>query len=349
MWIRYSTAPWWARWLLATVCMTLWLALFYWTLLPPGHWSPPWPAWISVSFLIATGMLLAAPVTALSQPAVNSYSAVLHGLTSAQLGAVGQALRGKLIPTDRAVLAAAVRAMDLAQAYRDRVTRAQRWGSWVMIAMFAVALPVLQVVDDRPRSAVMYVVLGVFMLVTQLVPELLRRSRAPRLVELRAAAEANPEVAAIVADAVHPALPTARERLMQVGLVVAMLVPVSVGAWFVGGAVGVDCRSATAVVVDIHDHRELLDPALIGPGGPELSEYQEWGRRLQRRADQVSDPGVAQPLRDIADLSAVAVALVEQARGPGVSGAALKGFELRYGSTVRKLAEADRQLAQVCS
>lgn len=351
MWVRYNTAPWWGRWLITSVWMTAWLVLFYWALLPRGHWSTPWPAWITVVGLVVVGLLVAAPITQLGKPGADSYATVLRGLSATQRAQVGRALRGGSIPTDSAVLGAAVRAMDLARAYRERVSPGQRCLMWMIIAVFGVVMPVLQFVGNQPRMAVLYLTAGVIMLASRIGPIVMRRRRRRRvhLVELRAAAEADPQAAAVVADAVPPAVPTLRQRLVQVGLAVAVVVPVSVGAVLVSSAAELDCRTAAAVVAIISEQRELLDPSLIGPGGPELAEYRDLAARLQRRADQVSDPTIRQHLHDIAGLSGVAVIVVGQAREPGMSGEGLKGFQTHYGNLMAQLVEADRGLVGVCA
>lgn len=349
MWVRYYTAPWWGRWLITSVWMTLWLAVYYWALLPRGHWSTPWPAWITVAGLIAAGLLVAAPITKVGQAVANSYATALRGLSATQLAEVGRALQRGPIPTDPAVLAAAARAIDLARAYRKRDSPAQRRLRWVMIGVFGVVLPILQFVGHQPRMAVLFLIAAAIMAVAQVGPVMRRRSRRAHLVALREAADADPQSAAVAADAIPPASPTTRQHLMNVGLVVAALIPVMAGAMFVSDAAELDCRTATAVVSDISEHRELLDPSLIGPGGPELAQYRDLAQRLQRRADQVSDPTIRQHLHDIAGLSRVAVVVVGQAREPGVSSEGLMGFQTHYGNLMTKLVDADSELLQECS
>ncbi|MFN6548620.1 hypothetical protein [Mycolicibacterium nivoides] len=349
MWVRYHTAPWWWRWLIISLGMTLWLALYNWTLQPREHWWTTWPAWLTATALVTVAMVLAAPFTVLGQPVSNSYAAVLRGLTAAQRAQVGRSLRHGPIPTDPAVLGAAVRAMDLSRAYRERVSPARRRLVWVIIAGFAVVLPVVEFVGHRPRMGLLYLTAGVALMVGEVLPAVLRRRRGRYLAELRAAAGADPEVAALVADAVAPALPTVRQRVIQAGFVVAVVVAASVGSAFAGSAAGRDCRTVAAVVHDISEHRELLDATRIGPGGPDLAEYRGWAQGLQRRADEVRDPAIQQHLRDIAGLSGVAVAVVEQTRRTGMSAESMIGYQRHYGNLMGKLIEAETGLVQACA
>ncbi|MCV7283729.1 hypothetical protein H7J87_00065 [Mycolicibacterium wolinskyi] len=347
MWVRYHTAPWWGRWLIISLAMTLWLALYNWTLQPRENWWTTWPAWLTATALVTAAMLLAAPFTVLTQPVANSYAAVLRGLTAAQRAQVGHSLRHGPIPTDPAVLGAAVRAMDLSKAYRERVSPTRRRLVWVIVALFAVVLPVVEFVGHRPRMGLLYLTAGVVLVASEVVPTVLRRRRGPHLAELRAAAGADPQVAALVADAVPPASPTVRQRLIQAGVVATVVVAAGLGSAFTGRSPGQDCRTAAAVVKDISEHRSLLDTTRIGPGGPELAEYRQWAQRLQRRADEVRDPAIQQHLRDIAGLSGVAVAIVEQIRKPGLPSESIAGYQTHYANLMAKLVEADKGLVAV--
>ncbi|MGV0780469.1 hypothetical protein [Mycolicibacterium sp. XJ775] len=279
---------------------------------------------------------------------MNTYAIVLDGLTKRQLSAVARALRSEPIPTDPAVLTAAVRAGDLAQAYRDRVTPAQRRLSWVLIGIFGVGLPVLEFVADRPRLGWTYLGLAVVLVVGQVWPAWVRRRREPHLARLRAAADADPEVAAAVVQAVAPAVPTAREHWLRVGLVLLLVVAAGSATFFLTEVAGRDCRTARTVVGYIHDHQDLLDPGRISPGGPALYKYRAWSDQLHRYADQISDPAIRRHLQEISDLSAEAVATVEQARTPGLS---TDGVDIRkafYLNIIQRLVDADTQMFETC-
>nr|WP_167334995.1 hypothetical protein [Mycolicibacterium farcinogenes] len=330
--------------------MALWFLLFCWAVIQPRHhWWTPWPMWVVIAGLAGFGLLAAVPITLLTQPVVNTYAAVLNGLTRPQRAAVARALRSEPVPVDPTVLTAAVRASDLAGAYRSRVTPARRRLGWVLIGIFAIALPVLEFLADRPQLALLYLALALVILALQAGPEWIRRRREPHLVRLRAAAAADPQVAAAVAQAVSPAVPTARERWLRVGLVVILAVGAGVAVGFLSHASGRDCRTATAAARYISDHEDLLDPRRIEPGGPDLAEYRAWSDRLQRYPSQVSTPDIARQLQRIADLSADAVSVVEHARTPAAANDTT-GILLRsYLGVVQRLVNTDTQMLEDCT
>ncbi|MGW4099114.1 hypothetical protein [Mycobacterium sp. NPDC004974] len=345
MWVWYNIAPRWARWLVTSAWMTVWSLLFCWAVLQPQYrWWTPWPAWVMVSGLAVFGLLAGILITLLTQPVVNTYATVLNGLTAPQRTAVARAVRGEPIPTDPAVLTATVRATDLAHGYRNRVTPARRRLSWVLIGLFAVLLPVLEFVADRPRLGLTYLGLAVVLVVLQVWPEWARRRREPHLARLRAAADADPEVAAAVAQAVAPAVPTARQRWLRVGLVLVLVVAAGLATAWLSHVSGRDCRTARTVVGYISDHQDLLDPGRIAPGGPDLSEYRAWSAQLGRYADRVDDPALGRHLQQISDRSAEAVDIVKQARTPGMPNGEIGIRQMSYLNIVQRLVDADTQL-----
>ena len=350
MWVWYNTAPWWARWLFISVWVTVWFWLFGWAVVHPQyHWWTSWPGWVVAAGLAAFGLLAAIPVTMITQPVVNTYATVLKGLTASQRSAVARALRSEPIPTDPAVLTAAVRAIDLTHAYRDRVTPARRRLSWVLIGLFAIALPVLEFFADQPRLALLYLAIAVMLVVGQVWPKWVRRRREPHLARLRTAADADPEVAAAVAQTVAPAAPpTTRQRWLRAGLVLLLAVAAGLTLGMLSQVSGRDCRTAIGAARYISDHRELLDSSRIGPGGPDLSEYRAWSAQLGRYADGVDDPAVRRHLQQVSDLSAEVVGVVEQARTPGLSNESIGVQKMFYLHTVQRLVDADTQMVQLC-
>ena len=349
MWVWYNTAPWWARWLVVSAWMTVWVSLFVWVALEPQYpWWTPWPAWAVAIGLTAFGLIAAIPITMLNQPVVKTYATVLNGLTGAQRTAVARALRTEPIPADPAVLTAAVRASDLARAYRDRVTPAQRRGIWVIIGLFGIVLPALQFVADRPQLGWTYLGLAVVLMVLQVWPAWARRRREPHLARLRAAADADPEIAAAVAQKVAPAVPTGRERWLRGGLARGLVVAAGLATVWLSQDSGCDCRTAIASASYISDQRELLDPSRIGPGGPDLSEYRAWSAQLGRYADRVDDPTIGRHLQQISDLSAEAVDIVEQSRTPGLTNGGIEIRKASYLNIAQRLVDADTQLVENC-
>lgn len=349
MWVWYNTAPWWARWLVISAWVTVWSLLFCFAVLQQQyHWWTPWPAWVTATGVAVFGLLAGVPITLLTQPVVNTYATVLNGLTAPQRTAVARAVRGGPIPTDPAVLTATVRAMDLARGYRDRVTPTQRRLGWVVIGIFGVVLTVLEFIADRPLLGLVYLALAVWLAVLQVWPAWIRHRREPHLARLRAAAADDPEVAAAVAQAVAPAAPTARQRWLRVGLVLLLAVAGGAATAWLSNVSGRDCRTVRTVVGYIHDHRDLLDPGRIGPGGPDLSEYQAWSDQLAHYSIRVSDPDIARHLQQIGDLSAEAVSTVEQARTPGLSTTGIDIRKAFYLNIVQRLVDADTQLLDGC-
>ena len=348
MWVWYNTAPWWARGLVNSAWLTVWSLLFGWAVLRPEyHWSTPWPIWVDAIGLAIFGLVAGIPITLLGRPVVRTYATVLEGLTAAQRTATARALRRGPVPTDPAVLTAAVRASDLARAHRNRVTPTGRRLTWVLIGLFAVPLPAVEFMTDQPRLAVMFLVLAVMMVVAQVWPAWVRRRRAPHLAQLRATADADPEIAAAVAHAVPPAVPTTREHLLRIGVILVLLAAAMLATLFFTQESGRDCRTARAAVGYIADHQDLLDPGQIGPGGPALYKYHAWSAQLGRYADEVADPGISSHLHQISDLSAEAVSIVEQARTPGLSDDSVEIRTASYTNIIQRLVDADTQMYEL--
>ncbi|MBU9766577.1 hypothetical protein FR943_22390 [Mycobacterium sp. TNTM28] len=348
VWVWYDTAPWWVRWLITSAFAILGLLFFCWAVLEPGHhWWTLWPTWMVGAALSIFGLLIAAPMTLLAQPVVNSFSATLAGLTSAQRTAVARALRREPVPTDPAVLAAAVRAGDLSDAYRRLVSPTRRRLTWLLIALFGVVLPALEFTLDQPRIAVMYLGVGVLLAATAVRSEWARRRSGPRLVRLRAAAAAEPQVAQVVAQAVPPGQPTARQRWLGIGLIFVVTTAAATACVFVAAVTNQDCRIVRDVGLHVSAHRDLLNPRLIGTDGPDLSEYRAWSDELRRHADRARVPGVNRSLQQIADLSTEVVVSVEQARAASDDD---KGSRtMHYLDVVQRLIDAENQLIAACT
>lgn len=182
------------------------------TLVPLGAHGVGWRlSIVGVSVLVA---VVVAAVTAWSTHRFGARTeAVLGSLTADQRRQVARVWRRGPVPADPVVLTAALRMYDMIESSRQttrrtRIVAGSLVGVGVVVILLGVALskfrtlaasgPVLVAV------AVVVVVLGASALGT--------RRRRPRLAQLRAAAQSDPEVAAAVAQA-DPAPVTRAERL----------------------------------------------------------------------------------------------------------------------------------------
>lgn len=80
----------------------------------------------------------------------------------------------------------------------------------------------------------------------------------------------------------------------------------------------------------------------MGPGGPPLSQYQQWAESMRRHATEAGgDPATAPHLDRIADLAAQAVTAVEKARQPGSGTLSADNQSTYLGALSELVAEED--------
>ncbi|WP_231117610.1 hypothetical protein [Mycobacterium intracellulare] len=128
----------------------------------------------------------------------------------------------------------------------------------------------------------------------------------------------------------HVSTDSPRQTVLK-GVVTALIAIAGVRGWSVARRVerritllqnasenfpGAAGRTAAAVARFVVSHPDMLDPGFISAssGGPALADYQRWSEQLRRYATSVSASGVAPRVRDVADLSDRAVAVVREAR-----------------------------------
>jgi hypothetical protein len=111
-----------------------------------------------------------------------------------------------------------------------------------------------------------------------------------------------------------------------------------------------DCQVANDVVGFIHGHPDMLNARLITVD--DLNEYRDWSNRLQDYAGRVSSGDLAPHLRRIAELSARAVAVAQQAQpAPPTNPPAperISDLQDDYQEVIRQLIEEDRALIPPC-
>jgi hypothetical protein len=345
MWARLVVAPWWALWLVNATTFTV--TVFAICVLGfPGFaasgWTWPVLSVLGFSLVITALMILA------RRPMQQSYARTVDGLNLPQRSQAIKALRRGEVPSDPAVLAAAIRLGNLTMAYQRRVPRWQKRLAWCVPVLWAMA-GVLAFVGNNARGGLTWGVLALW-IVARLAWALRKARRLPGHLELlRSAADSSPQALSALAEAHDSAAPPPSLRFR---LAVAAVVAVGVaGAVYVQVRPSRDCRTADAVVGYIHAHPDMLDSTLITPGGPGLDKYQDWSDQLVAYSRQVSAPDLAPHLHRIAGLSATALALVTDARRDSFATLPTDEILARqadYHRIIGKLIDEDKALIPPC-
>lgn len=288
------------------------------TLVPLGaHGVGWWLAIVGVSVLLAVAV---AAVTAWSSRRFGaSTEAVLSRLTADQRQQVARVWRRGPVPADPVVLTAALCLYDIVESSRQATRRSRivagfLIGAGVVMILVGAALSKFRTL---PASGPVLVALAVVIAVLG-ASALGARRRRPRLAQLRAAAQSDPEVAVAVAQA-DPATVTRAHRLRWAIAIFAVVgvwtSAIQIGVWMSPHRAG--CRAVTAVVGEVYHNRYVLLRAdAVKPGGPALSQFHEISDFLRRKADGDYDADIAIHLERIAVLAAQAVGVVERARQP---------------------------------
>lgn len=344
MWIRLIGAPWWVHWLMASLPAALFLSVLA---IPEVPSATGW-AWRAVS-LIAVSLSIGSLVALIQRPARRTYAAQLDGLSRGQRRQVAEVLRRGDVPTDPAVLRAAVRVGTISMAYRRRLPSWQKSSPWPMVAL-CLAIAVLWFFTQSGLrawawSGMALVLAGLFV----------RNWYAGRGIErqaavLRSAVSADPGATAeLVDEADSIALPRRRPRL---ALVPALVMGASVAALMLfWNRPTPDCRTSDAVLTFIARHRDLLDARLITSGDPGLDDYQQWSNQLEYYSRDASAREIAPRLHRIADLSARAVGLVREVRQrPGVDpgSAEIVNRQGAYHDIVEQIIDEENALNRTC-
>lgn len=224
----------------------------------------------------------------------------LGGLDRPRSLAALEALRTAEVPTDPDVLAAAIRAGNLAQAYRRKTTRAQRATQWLIPAV-AITAGVVELFRLPAVFGGLLIGVGLLWAIQAATAARRRRRTDENLDVLRAADPALSEAGDVDASA----LPPLRNGRVMAAIAIPVIAFMAL-VWFVGFSQP-QCYTVDAVMRLVYQNRQLGDPQNLSRGDPDLATYRAWSDKLHRYADQVSDPRIAPRLRRIADLSDQAV------------------------------------------
>ncbi|ORV47963.1 hypothetical protein AWC05_05140 [Mycobacterium florentinum] len=341
-------APWWVLWLVNAATFTVTLSVICGLGLP-GFAASGW-TWPLLSVLVFS-VIVTALMTRARRPIQQSYARTVTGLDLAQRSQAVKALRRGEVPSDPAVLAAAIRLGDLSMAYGRRVPGWQRRAAWSVPALWVVAA-VLEFVGNNARAGLTWSALALLMAARMAWAIHKARPLPARLELLRSAANASPQALALLAqanDSVAPP-PGLRYRIAFAVVVIAAVLA-GVFAVYQRDQPSRDCRTANAVVGFIHEHPEMLDASLITPGGPGLDKYRDWSDQLVAYSQQVSAPELAPHLHRIAKIATDAVALVTELRRDSFAPPSTDDLLTRqavYHTIMGQLIDEDKALIPPC-
>lgn len=291
------------------------------TLVPLGvHGYRWWVPIVGSALLIGLALGLLTVWTDRSVP--GSYAPVLEGLTTDQRQQVSRVWQRGPVPSDPAVLTAVLRLHAVFVRQRQGNRRRRITGA-VLVGLGTVILATSAFSEAHQVSfsAVMFLLIGVFIVAAPTATAIQAKRRHPRLAQLNAAAQSDPAVAAAVARPAAP-VPATRGQRVRWAAAAITLAAIGVGALESAQAMSphrAGCRAVDAVVKEIYQDRGyLLADDAVGPGGASVSRFQQWSESMRRHATEADgDPTTTPHLDRIADLAAQAVTVVEQAREPG--------------------------------
>jgi hypothetical protein len=315
-----------------------------------------WP--FKVLAVVALGVAAAAAQVIALRPAERVYAVALGGLTRRQRVQVLKALRGRVIPSDPVVLAAAIRTGAIGQAYHQRYSQKQKRWRFALPAIY-VAMAALQMIGHHgareKHEALFFLALGVYFGAYFVWIAYRSRQLDGAVSQLRAAAINVPVAASAAAQTSRPVeIPPQRTwaSLLSVGVIAVGFV----GAIVVWGQPFPDPRAKACDVVGelanfMSAHEDKLDATKIVTGTPALSEYEQWSKGLQSYAAKASDPALADQLRKVGDLSAHAVAVARDLRSNPLanSNVALLAHETDYRSTISTLMDDEKGAVASCT
>jgi hypothetical protein len=268
----------------------------------------------------------------------------LGGLDRRRSLAALEALRTGEVPADPDVLAAAIRAGTLVQAYRRTRTRAQR-AAQGLVPVVAITSGVVEFFRLPVAFGALLIGVGLWWVYLLLATVRRRRRTDENMRVLRAADPGQPELEDIDVAALPP-LRNARVWAVLVVCVSAFMTLVWLTAYSKP-----QCNTVNAVMKLVYEKRQLADPQNMTRGQPNLAAYRDWSDQLHRDADQVSDPRIAPRLRRIADLSDQAVKQFAQSRDALVMpppGYSLADQERTFSTTMQTLFNEENAVGEVC-
>ena len=351
-WLMTVTAH--TRWLLNAAWAFAWsLGYAALTFIPLGVHGYRW-WWGIIGSALLMGAAVGALAAWLDRRTAASYAAVLDGLTPDQRRQVTWIWRRGPVPTDPMVLTASLRLHNLGEHYERRRQYNRKTG--VVLVILAMTIVVTSLIGSRhdvPVTGLALLAIGVYYLAAPTMTASRARRRQPRLDLLRAAAQADPQVAAAVARPAEPAAPLpARQRVVWAALVIAV-VGIAMFTYQIAITKSphrAGCRAVDAVVSEVyHGSDYLLADDAVRPGGPPLSQYQQWAESMRGHAtDADGDPATAPHLDHIADLAAQAVTTVEQARQSTQSESSLADSQTTHRRIMAELVAEDGLAQDQC-
>jgi hypothetical protein len=268
----------------------------------------------------------------------------LGGLDRSQSLAALEALRTGEVPADPGVLAAAIRAGTLAQAYRRATTRARR-AQW-LVPVAAVTWGVVELFQLPVAFGGLLIGVGLWWVYLLLATGRRRRRTDENLRALRSAADPVVAEAEDIDVAALPPIRNGRIWAVVAGCVTAFMTLV----WFVAYSEP-QCNTVHAVMQLVYEKRQLGDAQNMTRGQPDLATYRDWSDQLHRYADRVSDPRIAPRLRRIANLSDQAVKQFAQSRDALVMpppSYSLADQEKTFSTTMQALFDEETAVGEVC-
>lgn len=354
MWWMTTAASATTRWLLNAAWAFIWTVGYgALTLVPLGVHGYRW--WLAIiGFALLVGLAVGGLSAVLNRRFVASYAAVLEGLTADQRRQVTRIWRRGPVPADPMVLTAALRLHDLVERYRrDNQSRRKSGLVLVVISMVLLVVSTIGAHQQVPATALGSLAIGVFLVAAPTATALRARRLQPRLAQLRAAAQADPQVAAAVASPAERAAPFSRRERLSWAAAALVIAVLAVAALAIAESISphrTACRAVSAVASENYQDRYfVLADDEVGPGGPPLSKYQQWAESMRRHATEADDdPAVAPHLDRIADLAAHAVSVVEQARQPGSVTPLAADSQSTYLGTVSQLVAEEGPAQELC-
>jgi hypothetical protein len=310
MQLLFTSLPRWFR----AVLITAWLsccALVCIALQGYGEGAYGWWVWAVTAGSVITSAWTAVSLLRLSKPVTDTINATVQGLSWAQRCQVATVWRPGPVPKDPAVLIAVLRHHDLMQIYRRRNRRLNRISFWfILIGQLFVV--VSQYFTAGPRMAGFWLIGSAVLIWLMVLPAWQERRRAPRLAELRSAADGDPRIAMAVADAITPsAFNTARSVRTRIVFTLALisLMSVIIAATILNPHQRA-CRAAHHATREYwHVYYAHIYGDNFGPTSPAAVRTE--ADHLQQLGSTVSDPAISPHLVHAAALAARISASIE--------------------------------------
>jgi hypothetical protein len=254
-------APFWALWLANAAITVAVFAVIAVAVFPKFPTAAAWP-W-NVVAVVAAGLIFGLLTTMDQRPMRRGYDAALVGLDRRQRTLAIKAVRGNDIPSDPAVLAAAVRVAALHTTYLSRLLKTQKPIRWWLPPLWMV-IAALQFCTHKPRMGAFYLAFAVYFGAYFVLVAYQAKRLPPRVTQLRDAAAALPEAQAALADTADGALTPSRPKLIIWIIVAGMLACFALAEYFWGTPWGHQTPAqAVAVVRDLRTQGGPAAPTAV--------------------------------------------------------------------------------------